>query len=282
MKASRSARLRSHVRRRFARAQLRAANVGQGGEPAGWQLGEPIRRQRRRLRIRYRQLGHRRVLLSPAPYLGPARVLVAIGHFDCRRTARKLDEVVAALIPVSGLPTSDNHFYVRIWVNFAKATNTVTGHAAFLVGASTQDQSGTELRLGVSIPPGFATAMVDLNLQNHWAVGEAPRPRSRGGPRGPPGCDGCLRLEASSARLRTGPEGIPSHRPPPHLRCSRQHEEGEVTGDAGALQIRAAAEELLSNPDFRSEAQRRSLAFAGKDGAQLAASSVESLLPRGA
>jgi hypothetical protein len=72
----------------------------------------------------------------------------------------------AALIPVSGLPTSDNHFYVRIWVNFAKATNTVTGHAAFLVGASTQDQSGTELRLGVSIPPGFATAMVDLNLQN--------------------------------------------------------------------------------------------------------------------
>ncbi|MEO8904087.1 MAG: hypothetical protein ABI488_17240 [Polyangiaceae bacterium] len=72
----------------------------------------------------------------------------------------------AALIPVSGLPTADNHFYVRIWVNFAKATNTVAGHAAFLVAGSTLDQSGTELRLGVSIPPGFATAMVDLNLQN--------------------------------------------------------------------------------------------------------------------
>ena len=72
----------------------------------------------------------------------------------------------AALIPISGLPTAVNHYYVRVWVNFAKATNAVTGHAAFLVGASTRDQSGTELRLGVSIPPGFATAMVDLNLQN--------------------------------------------------------------------------------------------------------------------
>ncbi|MEI9942508.1 MAG: hypothetical protein WDO69_35285 [Pseudomonadota bacterium] len=72
----------------------------------------------------------------------------------------------AALIPVSGLPTTDNHFYVRVWVNFAKATSAVAGHAAFLVAGSTLDQSGTELRLGVSIPPGFATAMVDLNLQN--------------------------------------------------------------------------------------------------------------------
>jgi hypothetical protein len=72
----------------------------------------------------------------------------------------------AALIPVSGLPTADNHFYVRVWVNFAKATSAVMGHAAFLVAGSTLDQSGTELRLGVSIPPGFNTAMVDLNLQN--------------------------------------------------------------------------------------------------------------------
>lgn len=72
----------------------------------------------------------------------------------------------AALIPMAGLPTADNHFYVRVWVNFAKATSAVMGHAAFLVAGSTRDQSGTELRLGVSIPPGFPTAMVDLNLQN--------------------------------------------------------------------------------------------------------------------
>ena len=51
-----------------------------------------------------------------------------------------------------------------------------------------------------------------------------------------------------------------------------------LPGDASATQIRAAAQELLSNPAFRSEACRRSLAFAGMDGAQLAASSVESVL----
>ena len=55
-----------------------------------------------------------------------------------------------------------------------------------------------------------------------------------------------------------------------------------VPGDADALQIRGAVEELLSNPDFRSEARRRALAFADKDGAHLAASSVESLIPGGA
>jgi UDP:flavonoid glycosyltransferase YjiC (YdhE family) len=55
-----------------------------------------------------------------------------------------------------------------------------------------------------------------------------------------------------------------------------------MPADADALQIRGAVQELLSNPDFRTEARQRSLAFAGKDGAQLAASSVESLLPGGA
>jgi len=52
-----------------------------------------------------------------------------------------------------------------------------------------------------------------------------------------------------------------------------------MPADADALQIRGAVQELLSNPDFRTEARRRSAAFAGKDGAQLAASSVEALLP---
>lgn len=55
-----------------------------------------------------------------------------------------------------------------------------------------------------------------------------------------------------------------------------------MPGDADALQIRGAVEELLSNTDFRSEARRRALAFADKDGAHLAASSVESLIPGGA
>ena len=55
-----------------------------------------------------------------------------------------------------------------------------------------------------------------------------------------------------------------------------------LPADANAMQIRSAAEELLSNSDFRSEARRRSQAFAGLDGAQLAADSVESLIPSGA
>jgi UDP:flavonoid glycosyltransferase YjiC (YdhE family) len=48
--------------------------------------------------------------------------------------------------------------------------------------------------------------------------------------------------------------------------------------DADVTQIRAAAQDVLGNPAFRAQAGRRSHAFAGLDGAQLAASSVESLL----
>jgi UDP:flavonoid glycosyltransferase YjiC (YdhE family) len=48
--------------------------------------------------------------------------------------------------------------------------------------------------------------------------------------------------------------------------------------DADVTQIRAAAQDVLADPAFRGQAERRSHAFAGLDGAQLAASSVESLL----
>jgi Erythromycin biosynthesis protein CIII-like, C-terminal domain len=48
--------------------------------------------------------------------------------------------------------------------------------------------------------------------------------------------------------------------------------------DADVTQIRAAAQDVLANPAFREQAGRRSHAFAGLDGPQLAASSVESLL----
>jgi hypothetical protein len=66
----------------------------------------------------------------------------------------------------NGLPTANNKVYVRAWVNFGKATSSITGHVGYLVGADSRDQSGTELRLGISIPPGYSTAMMDLNLQN--------------------------------------------------------------------------------------------------------------------
>ena len=70
------------------------------------------------------------------------------------------------LVPVSGLPAPMNKFYVRVRVNFGTGTSALTGHVAYLVGSAARDESKTELRLGASIPPGFGTAMMDLNLQN--------------------------------------------------------------------------------------------------------------------
>jgi hypothetical protein len=70
------------------------------------------------------------------------------------------------LVPLTGLPAPQNRFYVRVRINFGTGTSALTGHAAYIVGATTRDESGTELRLGASIPPGFGTAMMDLNLQN--------------------------------------------------------------------------------------------------------------------
>ena len=54
-----------------------------------------------------------------------------------------------------------------------------------------------------------------------------------------------------------------------------------LPGDASVTQIRAAAEEVLSDPTFRDEAVRRSGAFIGLDGAQLAADSVEAVMDVG-
>ncbi len=70
------------------------------------------------------------------------------------------------LVPVGGLPAPMNRFYVRVRVNFGTGTSALTGHVAYLVGSAARDESKTELRLGASIPPGFGTAMMDLNLQN--------------------------------------------------------------------------------------------------------------------
>jgi hypothetical protein len=69
------------------------------------------------------------------------------------------------IVPASGLPAPGNRFFVRAWANFGKATSTITGHVGFIVGANMR-ANGAELRLGMSIPPGFGTAMMDLNLIN--------------------------------------------------------------------------------------------------------------------
>jgi hypothetical protein len=68
------------------------------------------------------------------------------------------------LVPVAMLP-ADNRFYVRARIHFEKDTSAMTGHDAFIVGAESRDQSGTELRLGISSSSN-SPPMLDLNLQN--------------------------------------------------------------------------------------------------------------------
>jgi UDP:flavonoid glycosyltransferase YjiC (YdhE family) len=51
-----------------------------------------------------------------------------------------------------------------------------------------------------------------------------------------------------------------------------------LPGDASAAQIRSATAAILSDLSFRDEARRRSVAFHGRDGAVLAADSVEALI----
>ncbi len=68
------------------------------------------------------------------------------------------------LVPVTGLPVDGNSFYVRVFINWENATSSITGHSGFLVGATARDNSGTELRLGISNKGPGDEAMMDLNL----------------------------------------------------------------------------------------------------------------------
>lgn len=69
------------------------------------------------------------------------------------------------LVPVMGkLPTPENRYYVRVWMNWEKATATIMGHSGFIVGATARDNSGTEVRLGISSKGPGDQAMMDLNL----------------------------------------------------------------------------------------------------------------------
>jgi hypothetical protein len=64
----------------------------------------------------------------------------------------------------AGTVFPNNSFYVRTWVYFEKSTAQINGHVAYIVGATTEDNSGTEARIGSSnnlkgVP------MLDFNLQ---------------------------------------------------------------------------------------------------------------------
>ncbi len=68
------------------------------------------------------------------------------------------------LVPATGFPVAGNQFYVRVWMNWEKATSTIMGHSGFLVGATARDNSGVEVRLGISNKGPGDEAMMDLNL----------------------------------------------------------------------------------------------------------------------
>jgi hypothetical protein len=76
---------------------------------------------------------------------------------------------------LGGMIAPSNKFYVRVWVNFEKATAMVGNHSTFLVGSVAKDNSGTELRLGFSSNQNGKPEMLDLNLQNASDGGEVTR-----------------------------------------------------------------------------------------------------------
>lgn len=74
--------------------------------------------------------------------------------------------VPAAGSVLGGTATPSNAFYVRVHMNWAKATSEIMGHSAFIVGAASRDNSGTEARLGISSKGPGSVPRVDMNLQN--------------------------------------------------------------------------------------------------------------------
>jgi hypothetical protein len=70
------------------------------------------------------------------------------------------------LVPLSGLPVTGNAFYVRVFINWEKDTSAISGHSGFIVASSARDESGTELRLGISSKGPNGVPRMDLNLQN--------------------------------------------------------------------------------------------------------------------
>jgi hypothetical protein len=66
--------------------------------------------------------------------------------------------------PPGSIPASKD-FYVRAWANFANSTAMIRGHVAYIVGATSEDNSGVEVRFGSSSTFSSAPmAMLDLNV----------------------------------------------------------------------------------------------------------------------
>jgi hypothetical protein len=70
------------------------------------------------------------------------------------------------LVPLAGFPVAGNSFYVRVFINWEKATTSIMGHSGFLVGSAARENNGTELRLGISSKGPNNVPRLDLNLQS--------------------------------------------------------------------------------------------------------------------
>ena len=70
------------------------------------------------------------------------------------------------LVPRMGLPVAGNSFYVRVFMNWEKATTAITGHSGFIVGSAARENNGTEVRLGISSKGPNNVPRLDLNLQS--------------------------------------------------------------------------------------------------------------------
>jgi hypothetical protein len=100
---------------------------------------------------------------SFAPMVDAAR---AHSGANAARVSSTSSGLGSFLVPVSGLPVPSNALYVRVFINWEKATSTIMGHSGFIVGAASRDESATELRLGISTKGPNGVPRLDLNLQS--------------------------------------------------------------------------------------------------------------------
>jgi hypothetical protein len=69
------------------------------------------------------------------------------------------------LVPRTGiLPVTGNSFYVRVFMNWEKATSAISGHSGFIVGSAARENNGTECRLGISSKGPNNVPRLDFNL----------------------------------------------------------------------------------------------------------------------
>jgi hypothetical protein len=68
------------------------------------------------------------------------------------------------LVPRTGLPVAGNSFYVRVFMNWEKATSAISGHSGFIVGSAARENNGAEARLGISSKGPGNVPRMDFNL----------------------------------------------------------------------------------------------------------------------